>query len=280
MAKQRPTGKCKLCGEVKLLCDSHYMPKRIYAFLAARQLKNPNPVMDGRGGLRQISDQYRGYVFCQKCEDLLNKNGEKWVLANIPKGYDAPFPLQDALAPLNPVIIGNDCNVYDVSVTKAFDVKKLVYFGISVFWRGAVHCWKTSTGQEAPTVDLAEYETQMREFILGIGPFPSNVILTIDIWPYKKVLQAMQPVTTANLQACGRLWFYVPGLTYSLYVGPNLSAGIKAINAVRGIVKVDLVTGKSVYDYVTIPLKNGVENPKMKDLAQEIAFVRSHLTKQ
>jgi hypothetical protein len=209
---------------------------------------------------------------------LFNKNGEKWVLANIPKTYDGSFPLQDALAPLNPVIIGNDCNVYDVSVTRTFDVKKLVYFGISVFWRGAVHRWTTTTGQQAATVDLAEYETQLREFILGIGPFPSNVILTIDIWPYKKVLQAMQPVTTANLQDCRRLWFYVPGLTFSLYVGPNISAGIQAINAVRGIVKVDLLTGKSVYDYVTSPLKSRGENPKMKDLAQEIALVRSQIS--
>jgi hypothetical protein len=97
MAKQRPVDKCKLCGLGKELCDSHYLPKRLYAFLRAAQLQNPNPVMEVGGELQQISIQYRGYVLCEKCEDLFSKHGEKWVLANISHDYDATFPLHDAI---------------------------------------------------------------------------------------------------------------------------------------------------------------------------------------
>src|SRR5580698_8365510 len=79
MARQRPIDKCKLCGLVKELCDSHYLPKRLYAFLRAAQLQNPNPLMGVAGKLRQVSTQFRDYVFCDTCEDLFSKHGEKWV---------------------------------------------------------------------------------------------------------------------------------------------------------------------------------------------------------
>jgi hypothetical protein len=101
-------------------------------------LKNPNPIMSVRGELTQISDQYRGYVFCSDCEDLLNKNGEKWIQNNIPRSHDSAFPLQDAIKLLTPVHIEDDLNVYNVSGEKAFDIEQLVYFGMSIFWRGAV----------------------------------------------------------------------------------------------------------------------------------------------
>jgi len=107
MAKLRPTGKCKLCGYEKELCDSHYLPKRMYAFARVPTLKNPNPVMSVNGELTQISDQYRGYVFCSDCETLLNKNGEQWVQNNIPRSHDSTFPLQDAIRLLAPLHIEN-----------------------------------------------------------------------------------------------------------------------------------------------------------------------------
>jgi len=132
-----PKGTCKLCLEDKELCDSHYLPKRLYAFARARQMKNPNPLVVSGKSAKQVSDQLRGYVFCKGCEDLFNKNGEAWVLAKIPHDYGEPFPLQDALVPEKPLAIGKDVNLYDGSSIKAFDMEKLVYFGLSIFWRGA-----------------------------------------------------------------------------------------------------------------------------------------------
>jgi len=60
MAKKRPVGTCKLCEERKLLCDSHYLPKRLYEILNAPELKNPNPVMSINGALRQRLDRNSG----------------------------------------------------------------------------------------------------------------------------------------------------------------------------------------------------------------------------
>jgi len=146
MAKQRPVHKCKLCGLMKELCDSHYLPKHLYAFLRATRLQNPNPVMEVAGELKQISIQYRGYVLCKGCEGLFSKHGEKWVLANIPHDYDAAFPLQDAINQLKPSFKGIDLVLCNVNGVSAFDLQQLVYFGMSIFWRGGVYEWETTTG--------------------------------------------------------------------------------------------------------------------------------------
>jgi hypothetical protein len=80
-------------------------------------------------------------------------------------------------------------------------------FGMSIFWRSAVYDWKTSTGQKAPTVDLGDYEEPIRKFLLGNAPFPDDVVLAIDIWPYKDVLPLLHPVVTEQLpQGVRRYW--------------------------------------------------------------------------
>jgi hypothetical protein len=94
---------------------------------------------------------------------------------------------------------------------------------MSIFWRSAVYDWKTSTGQKSPTVDLGAYEEPIRKFLLGNAPFPDDVVLAIDIWPYKDVLPLLHPVVTEQLsQGVRRYWFYVPGLHFFLFNGANI----------------------------------------------------------
>jgi hypothetical protein len=109
----------------------------------AKSLGNPNPVVISHGRLKQVSDQLRGYTFCGDCEQMLSDKGEKWVLANLPEDQGSPFPLQDALIPEQPVFINDDFNVYEGRKIKAFKMDQLIYFGMSVFWRGATRKWKS-----------------------------------------------------------------------------------------------------------------------------------------
>jgi hypothetical protein len=148
-------GKCKLCHlENQELCDSHYLPKKVYGVTRAPQLKSPHPVTLSDTGMRQLSDQLRDYVFCRSCEKRLNKNGEQWVLANIPGDYDGTFPFRTALQALTPTFVGTDLDLYDVTNVAAFEMDKLLYFGVSVFWRGAVHDWETRGGLQGPDEEL------------------------------------------------------------------------------------------------------------------------------
>lgn len=276
MPAKKQAGQCKLCKNITELCDSHYMPKRVYAFLRAWQLKNPNPVTGVDGELKQMSDQYRGFVFCQDCEDLLNKNGEKWVLANIPKDYDSEFPLHAAINRLTPKTVGKHYVLCNVMGESGFKINQLVYFGASIFWRSAVHDWKTSTGQPAPSVDLCGEEDSMRRFLLGIDSLPNSLVLTLDVWPYKKVAQMLYPVLPNHLLECKRYWFYIPGLLFALYVGDGIPEGARARNAIDGYVAVDRKAADSVLEYSKLGLKSQRQGPRITEMHEAIAKVRSH----
>jgi len=207
--------------------------------------------MNINGVLKQISDQYRGFVLCESCENLFTKQSESWVLANLPKQYGDPCALQDALAPLTPTSGGQRWERYNVSQVQEFDVPKLVYFGMSIFWRSAVYDWKTSTGQKAPTVDLGAYEEPIRQFLLGNSPFPDDVVLTIDIWPYKDVLPLLHPVVTGQLpQGVRRYWFYAPGLHFFLFTGANIPKDARESAATAGFVTLDLDAADSLREFV------------------------------
>lgn len=271
-------GTCKLCLEYKALCDSHYLPKRVYAFGRAKQLKNPNPiVLSGKSG-KQVPDQLRAYVFCRACEDLFSKNGEQWVLANIPRDYGAPFPLQHALEPEKPLVCGNDMNLYDGSSIKAIDMGKLVYFGLSIFWRGAAHDWKSKPlGLSAPQVDLGSYFEPLRLFLLGRGPIPDDVALSVHVWPYKKVWQVAYPVYPLEEAARPRYWFYIPGIFFLVELGENLPEGApeRCAHGKQKIINVDLESGRFIIDFTKNQVKLLDHTSKIKAMLQEISQVRS-----
>jgi hypothetical protein len=229
------------------------------------------------GELKQVSAQYTAHLLCANCEDLLNKHGEKWVLANIPQNYDRPFPLQDAINLLTPVFKGRDLVLCDVRGVSAFNIKQLVYFGISIFWRGGVHQWRTTTGLVLQQVNLGGAEEPIRKFLLGESSLPDDIVLTVDVWPYKNALQAAYPALAAHSEECQRYWFYVPGLIFSLYMGENIPTDVRLRNAVKGAIGLDIAAA----DSVAAITKRGVKSKsgqKMEALNKEIAAVRPTIT--
>jgi hypothetical protein len=208
-------GKCKLCHlDGQELCDSHYLPKKVYGVTRAPQPQSPHPIVISGRGMRQLSDQLRGYAFCRGCEKRLNENGERWVLANIPYDDGGLFPLQTALSALTPIVVKRDLDLYNVAGVPAFNMEKILYFGLSVFWRGSVDEWKTTGGLKAPAVALCAYEEPIRLFLLGTEPIPADVVLTVDLWHSKRVFQACNPPTASHMPECQSYWFYVPGLVF------------------------------------------------------------------
>ena len=248
----------------------------MYSFLHLRGLKNPNPIMNVNGALKQISDQFRGYVFCSDCEDLLNKNGEKWVQNNIPHSHDAVFPLLGAIGKLTPIHIEKDLRVFDVSTEKAFDMKQLVYFGMSIFWRGAVHQWMSSSKQRAPLVSLGAYDVPIRKFLLGAGRFPKDVVLLLYIWSVGSLMMpglfAPRPEESPE---CPRYWFCVPGLIFRLLIGDNVSQEARALNATHGIVSLDNRVTFGVWGYAAKRVASLPSGPKIADMLNEVATVLS-----
>jgi hypothetical protein len=214
------TGICKLCLLRADLCDSHYMPGATYKYSRATELKNPHPVMLTGETPKQGTDQVRDYAFCQKCENLFRVNGETWVLANIPHDYGAPFPLRAAATASIPAIMEPKRILIAGKATKGFDMDKLIYFGASIFWRGAAHQWKPINGYEIPTVRLGVHQEQLRLFLRGESGFPTDVSLSVMLFPYDPVPPGFLLPSALGPEG-EKYWFYITGLGFILDLGAN-----------------------------------------------------------
>jgi hypothetical protein len=233
----------------------------------ARTLKNPNPIVLSGGKLKQVSDQLKGYTFCHDCEQLLNKNGEKWVLANIPDDQGKPFPLQDALISESPVLIGDGINLYSGRKIRAFDMQQIIYFGMSIFWRGAAREWKSSLGRVASPVDLGEYYDPIRRFLLG-GPYPDDVVILVYVHNLKPVGNAVTTVLSAKNQLAEFSWFYLNGLGFALYCGKDIPKQIRqmcAHGSSDGLVIMDAEFGKMVHHFLKDYLTSHEWSAKLED---------------
>ena len=228
-----------------------------------------------KGELKQISDQYQDYLLCEKCEERFSRLGEKWVLANLPAAYGAEFPLHRILEPITPKIVAPRLNIYDLSKVEGFGMEKIIYFGISIFWRGAVHRWKTASGFEAPRVDLGKYEEPIRRFLLSAEPLPGEIVMTIDLWPYKPVLPLVHPAMQDHGNGFSRYWFYVPGLHFFLFAGSRIPSDARASDSAAGIVTLDRDTADSLLSFTVSGIKSQIQGPKIKTMFKEIETVRA-----
>jgi hypothetical protein len=261
------TGICRLCLRQTNLQESHYLPRRAYSMNMAKALDNPNPIVMSKGKLKQVADQLRGPTFCCACEKLFNDKGERWVLANIPDDHGKTFPLQDALVSENPVLIGDEINVYAARKNKKFNMDQLIYFGMSIFWRGAAREWKSSLGAIAPPVDLGRYYEPIRQFLLG-GPFPDDVAILIYIHDLKPAMNVATTVLSARDQLGEFLWFYLNGVGFKLYAGkkiPNEIRQLCSCHSPDGFVIVDREFGRMVRDFLKDLLTTENLSTKLQD---------------
>jgi hypothetical protein len=169
-------GRCELCHVAADLHDSHYLPKSGYRKMRASELKNPNPVVLAGGKAQQSSLQVRDYKFCGACEERFNKGGEAWILNKIPQNYGDPFWLHALLSSKTPIKNGDDLLFSQASIPEV-DMAKLVYFALSIFWRGT-RSWSAVQGGRPEKLYLGRQEKVIRAFLLGRGKLPEDVAIT------------------------------------------------------------------------------------------------------
>jgi len=223
-------GKCKLCQTIRELSNSHYLARELYLRTRTRSRPNGSPVAFGLGAEpRRSQEQVKDNVLCHGksgCEELFNKNGESWVLANIASEDGKRFPLRDALTLEAPLRTEVGVKLYSGSTLKAFDMDKLVYFALSVFWRGAVHDWKFN-GRPLSKIDLGTYEEPTRQFLFGVGPYPKELAISVIIWPSNDIPNAAL-FPAADPSAWPRYSFYVLGIGFRLEFGDGVPPQVRA----------------------------------------------------
>ena len=131
-------GQCKLCLSQTELMDSHFLPASIYK-LCRDAMTGQNPIAVSRGVAKHTTEQISDYVFCSDCERRLNENGEAWVHMNMAR--PGGFLIRDALEKVPPAMATESFAAYSGGTVAGIDMDRLSYFGLSIFWRAAVHRW-------------------------------------------------------------------------------------------------------------------------------------------
>ena len=272
-----PIGVCKLCLQTKALQNSHYLPKSAFKVNRAPALKNPNPVVLSNDELVQSSAQLSDYLLCSDCEQKFSKNGESWVLANIPRDYGGKFPILDALNAEVAVLEDGGTKVYAGANVKFLDMDKIIYFAISVFWRGAVHVWESSLRSKAPDVQLCGYEEPIRQFLFGTSPLSENVSIRVYVCPNGSVLNAVLLPCDTHLPECSRYIFYLSGLGFVLHFADKLAPEFMATAASHSPDK-PIILSVDFENVIRDILHNQVKNrdsSKVQKMLQEVAKIRS-----
>lgn len=209
--------RCGLCLKEATLQDSHLLPRSAYRYLRMLGKRgNPNPIFLSASKLLQTSQQVKDHLLCSDCEDRVNNRGERWCLKHCDRGQGC-FELRRILVSRVPRWDHNGFQVYDGVDIAEVDIESLVYFGLSVFWRAAVHRWKTPEGNLK--IDLGPYEEPLRRFLLDEVPFPGNMVITVRV---SEMGNLMWTPVQENHAGFHTLTFGMLGLVFNLAVGSKI----------------------------------------------------------
>jgi hypothetical protein len=220
-------GACKLCLKLSVeLRNSHLLPKAGYR-LVTRSQEGEAPVVVKSDVSISKDEHVRAHVFCNDCEDLLNKNGEAWVLRNCHRPKEA-FLLKSALEQSRPEYDdGEKLTVYSAAKVLDIDVEKLVYFAASVFWRASIHSWK-SAGYKLNSPRLGRtYEEQFRRYLLGTDQFPKNATLWLSVITEEALWNYFTFPYGDREEGYWRSHFQFMGLAFDLFLGNLVPAELR-----------------------------------------------------
>ena len=206
-------GICKMCLKLKDLVLSHLMPRALYDLC---RTKDSEPVRATSEVIMQTSRQTKDHLLCKNCEDILNKEGENWLLPKLAV-FQGAFPLFDILKKFPPDIVDGDFCGYAAFRNPEINVKSIIHFGAGIFWKASVHSWRGGTKE--PLIELGPYSEKLRQFLVGDGAFPEHVVLTVGLPPPSAALNTF--VDPFELQPAGhkQYMFHIPGMHFSIAVG-------------------------------------------------------------
>jgi hypothetical protein len=222
---------CKLCLNERHLQKSHLVPRAYYKLLRTPGADDPNPITADAETTRTSQEQLAKHLLCASCEDLLNKNGERWVLLNNYR-LDGPSPLYRALNAAEADMNFLSGTVYRSLAIPEIDMDKLVYFGTSIFWRAAIADW-TMNRKLVPLMSLGVYQEQFRRYLHAEAGFPQNAAIWVAVVRSESPAPLISFPTGERVGKYHRHTFDVFGLSYMLYVGGSLPQEVTQFCAAR-----------------------------------------------
>lgn len=193
--------------------------------------ENPNPwLLTPQRAPHQSSRQVWAHLLCTDCEQRLNRNGEKWMLANGMQ-RDGFFPLLRFLDSREPDERNNTTRVYRTATLPEVNHEQIGYFAASVFWRGSVHPWRLDG---TPATPLGPYGEQFRLFLMGQASFPPKAFLIACVRETTQVSSLAHEPVGGKDQGFHLHRFPIPGFAFLLAVGNQVPEIFRHFCLMRG----------------------------------------------
>lgn len=232
---------CGLCQSEAELKRSHLLPAGLFKAVAQGQAPHDNaPVLMDikRGTAVQSNDQARKSFLCDDCEQRFSRQGEAHVIS---QGHrkDGEFQLRDTLQKAPPGHVSSGRAIYyGDSLPATIDAAAFQYFVLSVLWRASATDWPAYTGVKPHS--LGPYEEPIRRYLLGEGPIPDTVSVSVYVNFETEPTVFLAYPTVAKTKLLGQRLtqhnLHIPGIRFIVLVGRNvrkLQTG--ALHAAAGI---------------------------------------------
>lgn len=228
-----PLGKCALCLESRELRDSHFLPAGFYRIMR-EGTPTENPVLVNKTSAFMSSAQVKAYLLCGECEQRFNQGGEDWVLKNCWRS-PSEFQLHSMLTAATPLVDEEGFRSYEGAKISGGAIDKLAYFGLSIFWRAAVHNW--TVGKERDQrIWLGPYQEKLRLYLLGETGIPDGIVQLVTL---STALDNMHNRVSAMPWLFERkpqyrsYKFIATGFTFHMFVGMMIDKPIRRICSAR-----------------------------------------------
>jgi hypothetical protein len=235
-------GKCKLClGNEVELQRSHLLSAAVYRILRDDGVApNPNPVLITPEGRVQSNQQQWAHLLCRSCEALLSREGEDWVFRHGMK-QDGRFPLAELLRRSRPSVgaLGEHTRLYEAALIPGINAAAITHFAIGIFWKAGVYGWNTDG---SIPVNLAGYGDRFRRFLLGEAEFPKNAVLAVFVREGGPIDRLTHTPAGSAGPDISTYQFPIPGFSFVLTIGKNISERISQYCFVRGVGRPIIIT--------------------------------------
>jgi hypothetical protein len=228
-----PVGKCALCLETRELRDSHFLPAGFYRIMR-EGAPNENPVLVNKTSAFMSSAQVKAYLLCGECEQRFSQGGEDWVLKNCWRS-PTEFQLHSMLMAATPLVDEEGFRSFEGARIRGVDTDKLAYFGLSIFWRAAVHTW-TVGREKDQRICLGPYQEKLRLYLIGKTGIPDGIVQLVTL---STALDDMHNRVSAMPWLFERkpqyrsYKFIVTGFTFHMFVGMMIDKPIRRICSAR-----------------------------------------------
>lgn len=234
--------KCRLCGERDDLRRSHIFPAGVFRRLRNPSSSNPNPIHITRKGVAASSRQPTAFLLCGACEQRLNVHGESYV-ESICWQREGKFPLLELLQSGPHFRLESGLVVCMAKEIPRIDIRRLVYFAASIFWRASVY--RRSFEDSVNRVDLGErYREEFRKYLLGDSDFPQNAALMVSVSPAPRASQSACYPSGQRFRGAHAWRFTIPGVAFDLFLGKLMPKPIRKMCILRSPRNLIFITEK------------------------------------